>query len=65
LWCFFFPQELELPLCAGQSFGWKFMTVPWETIPRVLWGNVGSGCWRMETHENIARGDVMLLFFGG
>lgn len=23
------------------------------------------GCWRMETHENIARVDVMLLFFGG
>lgn len=36
-------QELELPLCAGQSFGWKFMTVPWETIPDCFVGkNVGS-----------------------
>jgi hypothetical protein len=28
-------QELEIPLCAGQSFGWKFMTEPcW---PLVMW----------------------------
>lgn len=44
-------QELELPLCAGQSFGWKFMTVPWETIPDCFVGkNVGSvvvGGWKL------------------
>ena len=41
------------------------MTVPWQRIPSFCGGNVGSGCWRMETHEKNAHGNVMLLFLVG